>query len=481
MKITVSGKLPATTLHIIPLIALKKGVKRRDDSTLFSTEIKQVSDSISSVAKKGRMTIWPAKGHTLLFIGLGEEKKASGAILEAYSKAVVTAQQAGKDALSCAALKSEKEQREMLTGLAVGGYQFDQYQSKSKKRVKSTVVVTASKKSSPVVKEISSVMEGVNLAKDLVMMNADDADALYLEKCARDLKKHHPKIGVKILKKDQIKKLKMDLFLAVNLGSHKDPRFIEMTYHQAPKAKSHLVVIGKGVTFDTGGLNLKPTGHIETMKQDMAGSASAFGLMKAVASLGLKVNLTVLVAATENPIDSASYKPGDVFSSMKGTTVEIGNTDAEGRLTLADAITYAQKKLTKKPTAIIDMATLTGAIVVGLGQERVGLFSNSNQLTKSIQSAADEVNEKVWPMPMDEEYRELLDSSIADISSTGTRREAGSITAAKFLEEFVEGDLPWAHLDIAGTAYLEPKGKGHTVPATGTMVRTLVELLKNMK
>jgi leucyl aminopeptidase len=279
-----------------------------------------------------------------------------------------------------------------------------------------------------------------------------------------------------VFDKKRIQKEKMGLLLAVNQGSSIDPAFIILEYKGNPKSKDHTVVVGKGVTYDTGGLNLKPTGSMETMKCDMSGAACALGTIHAAASLGLKVNLTAVIPSTDNSIDSKSYKPGDVYSSYLGKTVEIGNTDAEGRLILADALAYASKNL--KPTRMINFATLTGACVIALGEETSGLMSNNDPLAESISRAGNETFERAWRLPLFEEYKSQLDSDIADISNTGGR-EAGTITAALFLQEFV-GNTPWAHLDIAGTAYLKKSRRYHPKNGTGVGVRLMIQLLENL-
>jgi len=242
----------------------------------------------------------------------------------------------------------------------------------------------------------------------------------------------------------------MGLLLAVNRGSSQDPAFIILRYQGDRKLKEHTVFLGKGITFDTGGLNIKQTGQMETMKCDMAGAAAVLGLFRAVAGLGMRVNITGVIASTENAIGPLSYKPGDVYTSHSGKTVEIVNTDAEGRLILADALSYATQHL--HPTAMIDLATLTGSVVIALGEEVTGLFSNHRKLAKKLSDAGLVSGERLWELPTYPEYKEQLRSSIADLKNSGGRK-AGWITAALFLQEFV-GDVPWAHLDIAGTAYL---------------------------
>lgn len=323
-------------------------------------------------------------------------------------------------------------------------------------------------------KKCSTVCHAVNLARDLVNSNADDVIPEYLAQVAVDLAKVLPKSKAHILTKKDLEKEKMGLLLAVSRGSEHNPVLITLTYHGDPKSKKQTVLIGKGVTYDTGGLNIKPTGGMETMKCDMAGAATALGTFQAVASLGLKVNLTVVIPSAENAISSRSYKPGDVYTSHSGKTIEIGNTDAEGRLILADALSYAIKKF--NPTCIIDFATLTGAIDIALGPEASGLFCNEDALAEELYKAGEVTFERVWRMPLYSEYREQLKSDLADLKNIGGR-SGGSIKAAIFLKEFVGDNIPWAHLDIASTAYLSESKRYQPKHATGVGVRLMVEFL----
>jgi leucyl aminopeptidase len=279
-----------------------------------------------------------------------------------------------------------------------------------------------------------------------------------------------------ILRKKELEKEQLGLLLAVNRGSHRDPALILLEYRGNPTSKELIGIVGKGITYDTGGLNLKPTGSMETMKCDMAGAAAVLGIIRTAASLKMKVNLVGVVATTENAIGPESYKPGDVYRSYSGKMVEITNTDAEGRLVLADALSYLQAKY--HPTEMVDLATLTGGVVVALGEEVTGFFANEETLAKALFQAGEKTHERLWRLPLYSEYRELLKSTIADIKNSGPRK-ASPIQAGIFLKEFVSEKIPWAHLDIAGTAYLEkPKGYNPT-HATGVGVRLLIEWLSS--
>ncbi|MEM1282985.1 MAG: leucyl aminopeptidase, partial [Chlamydiota bacterium] len=361
-------------------------------------------------------------------------------------------------------------------GILLTNYQFEKNKSdKDTCLIKGVYLLSASKAAQLTIRETIKISGGVNYTRDLVNDNADVVTPQYLVKCARSLSRKYGKLSATIFDKKRLEKEKMGLILAVNRGSAGDPALIMMKYRGNPKSKDHTVIVGKGVTYDTGGLNLKPTGSMETMRCDMGGAGSVFGIMEAVAALGMKVNITGVVPTTENGIDAHSYKPGDVYVGYSGKTVEIGNTDAEGRLILADALAYVSKKL--KPSRIIDFATLTGAMVISLGRVCTGIMANDDRLAEELARAGEETYERVWRLPLFDEYRKQLKSDIADIKNIGGR-EGGSITAAFFLKEFV-GDIPWAHLDIAGTAFVSKADEYRPKNATGVGVRLIVEYLKN--
>lgn len=382
---------------------------------------------------------------------------------------------------SSGALAEEFLVRGLVEGLMIPNYfftkhKFDAIKDEHPVVLESAVLIGVSAAGLNVAKKSATVLDGVYMARDLINTNADDMTPTHLGQVAQGLAKTLPNVKATVFTKKQIEKEKMGLILAVNRGASHDPAFIIVEYKGAPKSKDVTVIVGKGVTYDTGGLNLKPTGSMETMKSDMSGAAAVLGTLHAAASMGLKINLTAVVASVENAVSATSYKPGDVYSSFSGKTVEIGNTDAEGRLILADALSYTIKNL--KPTRVIDLATLTGAIDVALGPEAAGLFSNNDALADSLIRAGSETHERVWRLPLYEEYRDMLKSEIADIRNIGGR-SAGSITAAMFLQEFV-GKTPWAHLDIASTAYSAEGRRYNPKMATGVGVRLLIEFLENL-
>lgn len=418
-----------------------------------------------------------------ILLGLGEKSKSSTEVFRrAFANVTKTANQKKWKTLNVFLpedflLDKSKMVRGLVEGLQLPNYSFFKLKNDSLKENSPGFVQKVTllgEASAPLLKKSEVLMKGVNLARDLVNGNADDVNAPFLAEVAKDLQKEFPTLKVKILGKKEIEKEKMGLISAVNKGSANDPLLITAHYKGNPKSKDLTILIGKGVTYDTGGLNLKPTGSMETMKDDMAGAAVVLATLQVVLALKLKVNLSIVIPAVENCIDSRSYKPGDVYKSFSGKTVEIGNTDAEGRLILADAVSYAVKQF--HPNRIVDIATLTGGVDVALGPEAAGLMANDDSLAEGLYKAGNETFERVWRLPIFEEYKEFLKSDIADIKNVGGR-SASPITGALFIKEFVE-NTPWAHLDIASMAYYDKERRYHPKFATGYGVRLLVEWIE---
>ena len=310
------------------------------------------------------------------------------------------------------------------------------------------------------------------MARDLV----NEPPNVLFPKAFADRVKDLEKLGVvvKILDEKAIGKLRMNALLAVGRGSSKDSRVVTMQWSGARSKRSKpLAVVGKGVCFDSGGISIKPAGGMEDMKGDMAGAACVVGLLHTLAKRKAKINVVGVVGLVENMPDGDAMRPGDILTSMSGQTIEIVNTDAEGRLVLADALWYAQQ--TFRPRAIIDLATLTGAIIVALGQEMAGLYANDDELAQRLTAAGEATGEKVWRMPLGKAYDKLIDSKFADMKNTGGRH-GGSITAAQFLQRFIN-DTPWAHLDVAGTAIGSPSSDTNPSWGSGWGVRLLDRLI----
>jgi leucyl aminopeptidase len=276
------------------------------------------------------------------------------------------------------------------------------------------------------------------------------------------------KLDVEVLEEKDMEKLGMNSLLSVSRGSRQPAKLISLSYHGGEKKQKPIVLVGKGITFDSGGISLKPGAEMDEMKYDMCGAASVLGTMQAIAEMELKLNVVAVIPSCENMPDGLASKPGDIVTSMSGLTIEILNTDAEGRLILCDALTYAARF---EPATVIDVATLTGACVIALGHVATGLFSNQDDLAQDLLAAGQYAQDRAWQMPLWEEYQPLLDSNFADMQNIGGRA-GGSITAACFLSRFTK-DYRWAHLDIAGTAWKSGKDKG----ATGRPVPLLTQYL----
>ena len=314
-----------------------------------------------------------------------------------------------------------------------------------------------------------ALAHGVNLARDLGNLPGNVCTPAYLADEARKLAKHH-RLKVQVLERADMKKLGMNTLLSVAAGSSEPPKLIVLEYSHGPKSQKPVVLVGKGVTFDTGGISIKPAPEMDEMKFDMSGAGSVLGTIKAIAEMKLPVNMVGIIPATENMPGGRATKPGDIVTSMSGQTVEILNTDAEGRLILCDALTYAERY---QPAAVIDIATLTGACVIALGHVVSGLFANSDPLAREVLAAGDLSGDRAWHLPLHDEYQEQLRSNFADFANIGGR-PAGAVTAACFLSRFTK-KYPWAHLDVAGTAWKSGREKG----STGRPVPLLTQFLIN--
>jgi leucyl aminopeptidase len=316
--------------------------------------------------------------------------------------------------------------------------------------------------------------EAITLARTLVVHPSNVVTATRLADEAVKACKEAG-VAVTVFEKRDLEAMKMGGILAVNQGSIEPPKFIVMEYNGGTAGEAPIAIIGKGITFDTGGISIKPAEGMEKMKYDMAGGAATIAIMVAAARLGIKRNLVGLVPATDNMPSGTAFKPGDIFTAYNGMTVEVLNTDAEGRLVLCDAISYAVKD--KQAAAIIDMATLTGACIIALGTEALAVLGNNQNLIDQLLSSGDKVGDRGWQLPLWKEYNELLRSDIADMKNIGGR-EAGTITAACFLQRFA-GDTPWVHLDIAGTAWTEKEKPYRPKGPTGVPVRMIIDALQN--
>lgn len=362
----------------------------------------------------------------------------------------------------------------MLEGIHLGNYTFDNYKSDKQKPDQLTVYVHYSdqKTLKELIASTEKLMSAVFLSRNLVNEPAVTITPAVL---ASKAKSELSKVGVKVkvFDKAELKRQKMNAILAVAGGSDNPPCLITMHYKPRGKAKKKIALVGKGVTYDSGGLSIKPTSGMLEMKADMAGGAAVIGIMKAAAMMKLPVELIAVVPAVENMINGKSFKPSDVIISASGKSIEVKDTDAEGRIVLADALHYASKQ---KPDVIIDFATLTGACVVALGEIAAGLMTNNDKLADDLVNSGSETFERVWRLPFWNDYNDMIKSDIADVSNLGPRW-GGAITAGKFLEHFVDEKIPWAHLDIAGPA-IKHKSNNYTEKFdTGFGVRLTVNYL----
>ncbi len=343
-------------------------------------------------------------------------------------------------------------------------YRFERFKSEAKPPKRPLTEITfwndiaAQDATLKAIQHGQATANGVQLTKDLANLPGNICTPTYLAEQAQTLATEIPKLQVNILEKPELEKLGMGAFLGVAQGSRQDPKLILMEYRNADSATKPVVLVGKGITFDSGGVSLKPGDAMDEMKFDMSGAASVFGTIKACSDLQLPINLIGIVPATENMPGDNAIKPGDILTSMSGTTIEVLNTDAEGRLILCDALTYSAKF---NPDVVIDIATLTGACVVALGHHPSGLLTNDDDLAAKLMEASNNSGDRLWQLPLWEDYSPQMKSNFADIANIGERMGGGAITAASFLAHFTK-KLRWAHLDIAGTAWLSGAKKGAT-------------------
>ncbi len=372
-------------------------------------------------------------------------------------------------------------------GLNLRNYVFDKYKSKAKgdktkaaAELKDVSIITNAAGAAKLYDEYAAVAQGVFLARNLVN---EPANVLYPESYAAIILKELKPLGVQIeiLDEKKMQKIGFGAHLAVGMGSIRTPRVVIMRWNgagkgTAKKSKGPLAFVGKGVTFDTGGISIKPAAGMEEMKMDMGGSAAVVGLIKALATVKAKVDVVGIVGLAENMPSDRSYRPGDIITSLSGKTIEVLNTDAEGRLVLCDAMTYVQN--TYKPSMMIDLATLTGAIMVALGHEYAGVFANDDGLWSQMEKAGKACGEKIWRMPLDQAYRDEMKGVPSDLQNLGNLgRYGGACSAAGFLEHFVDSGVKWAHIDIAGTAWWKSDKPTTPKGGSGYGVRLLYQLV----
>ena len=422
----------------------------------------------------------------IIFVGLGKEDEISGEKVRiAIAKALKKAKELKAKSIYVEFINTDKlcygaVVKSMVEGLRFGDYKFDRYKTDRKEQETLEAAIgnvpeARTLEAEEYIKEANVIAETTLLARDLVN---EPANVLYPETLAEAVMEYGVEYGfqVEVLDELQIDDLEMDAFLSVAQGSDNAPRVIVMRYFGDTENKSEILgLVGKGLTYDSGGYSLKPTDGMVTMKSDMGGAAAVIGAIGAIAKNKLKINVVAVIAACENMISGGAYKPGDIIGSMAGKTIEVLNTDAEGRLTLVDAVHYIITK--EKASKVIDVATLTGAALVALGTTTTAVVTNNDEFYKELETASRKSGEKVWQLPAFDDYKKLLKSDIADLKNIGGRY-AGTITAGLFIGEFVQ-DKPWLHLDIAGTAWTDAEKDYYSKGGTGAGVRTLYYLAKN--
>ena len=465
---------------------IKNQLKKIDfiiDSKLLQEKINQKNFK----GEKGKILnfdFFDQRIQTLKIIGLGESKNINSNDIKNPLADVIRKSADKEEKISILfpweLINSQEEIQSFGESARLSAYKDNRFNNKrdDKKVLKEIEFLNLNKFKNIIFSETEYICEGVELARRLVAAPPNSLTPLEMSKQASKTAKDHG-LEIKILEKNECEDLGMGAYLAVTKGSDLEPKFIHLTLKSKSPVKEKIALVGKGLTFDSGGYNLKVgASQIEMMKYDMGGSAAVLGAAKALGAIkpdGLEIHF--IVAACENMINGSAVHPGDVIKASNGKTIEINNTDAEGRLTLADALTYASNL---KPDSIIDLATLTGAIVVALGNDVAGFWTNNNMMAKDLKTASSQAGEALWQMPLQKSYKDGLKSHIADMKNTGPRA-GGSITAALFLEEFFDKNIKWAHIDIAGTCWTD-KNKGiHPAGATGYGVKTLVQWIKNKR
>jgi len=424
----------------------------------------------------------PERPARVLVVGLGEREEVDPERLRLA--AAVAAKEAGRlEAASLAWLLPESADDDaaadaIVTGTILADHRFDRLKSSDPgeppaPRIES-LILAGRESVAEAAEQARICAEAQNRSRDLQSLPSNIATPSYLGRRARELASHHAGVSAEVIGRDEIAAKAMGGIVAVSQGSAEEPKLIVLRYEGAGSGPT-LGFVGKGVTFDTGGISLKPSASMHEMKMDMSGAAAVLEAVGAIAELGLPLNLIAVVPATENMPSGTAIKPGDVITMYSGRTVEVNNTDAEGRLILADALAYAVELGAER---IVDLATLTGAVLMALGSTYAALISNDDELAGAVEAAGATTGELVWRLPLHQEYKDLVKGTVGDLTNAAAKRKAGTIYAGSFLEEFV-GDIPWAHLDIAGTSW--DVGRPYTGnDASGFGVRLLVELAREL-
>ena len=471
------------------------------DKINLTGELKKLDDELSNIISSyiKNNSFRGEKGETrsiylnksiknIILVGLGEENKFS---LDVLSAAIADISKKIRDngagtfsihlgSFSNGKFKDEEIVEKIILSSLMGIYKFTEYKTKEKDKIKFieniTLITDSNKNFDNEIKYASIIADAINKTRDFVNTPPNKATPEYVAAYAKQIAKNFG-LKAKIFDDKEIEKMKMGCLIAVGQGSVNKPRFVVLEYYGTGKEQKPVAVVGKGVTFDSGGLNLKPYPYILNMKDDKGGALAAMHIIEACAKLKLPVNLIVIAPLCENMIDAASYRPDDILTAYNGMTVEIKNTDAEGRLILADALAYAAEL---KPQVIIDLATLTGASMAVLGYLGAPFLSTDENLSGKIKNASKKSLERVWELPLWPEYEDSIKSDVADIKNISEEGDAGVIIGAVFLKNFT-GDIPWAHIDIGTTVWSKSDKGILTKGATGATVRLMMELLREWK
>jgi leucyl aminopeptidase len=475
MKISVSPKVPKAELV---LIALYKGEKltTAHKSALGSSLTKEAEERMKNKdfeATSGQSLALYAGKTKFVLVGRGEKKDAMpndaamlGGSFAAHSK--------GKKTL--AILADENELSELAHGFALGNYEYTKYKKEDKKAVKLTsvsFVCKDSRENKAIANKANIFAEASSMMRDLINAPAGDMDTFDMTKVAQSIAKKN-KLKITVHDEKKLQKLGCGALYGVGKGAERGPRMVILEYKYKSKSKvPNIAFIGKGIVFDTGGLNLKPTGYIETMKIDMAGAATVLGTMQAIAEAKMPGNFIGVICCAENAISDRAVRPGDVLTAFNGKTIEVTNTDAEGRLALADGLSYTEK--TYKPKMMIDIATLTGAVTVALGYHITGVIGNNEKAVEEVLKTAEENQERMWHLPLSPDFKKATKGSFTDTKNSTNGVRAGATMGAAFLSNFVD-KTPWVHLDIGGTAWAEKPSPCTKYGATAVALRTFVAM-----
>ena len=488
MKIQFSAQ-PAADAAVLVLPVEKEGLARLSLNDLQDSDRTTVLGAARASRFDGEAgtiveVFLPGEGDVrralLVGIGAGGEadyERAGGAVTARYLSSGVTSLTVDFRALG--GTPAGKSVARFAAGAAQRGWRHDVYRTKLPEKAKRTLdaitIAGAPDDAEAAWADFEAVTQGMELTRELV---AEPANIIYPESFVERVTQSVEGLGLEItvLDEDEMRALGMGALLGVSQGSRREARLLALKWSGAGEGNPDIAFVGKGVTFDTGGISIKPAGGMEDMKWDMGGAGAVVGAMKALAMRKAKANVIGVCGLVENMPDGNAQRPGDVVTSMNGQTIEVINTDAEGRLVLCDALCWVQK--THEPKTIVDLATLTGAMIVALGHEHAGVFSNDDSLADELLAAGLASGDKLWRLPVSDAYNKLIDSPIADMKNVGPRA-AGSITAAQFIKRFINDGVRWAHLDIAGMAWADKPGPNYDKGATGFGVRLLDRLVKD--